>query len=152
MRGVNKATLLGNLGGDPEVRYMQDGTAIASFSVATTDKWKDKDGNEQERTEWHAVRAFGRLAEVCGEYLHKGDPVYVEGSIRHRKVTGNDGTDKYFTDIRVDSNGVIRFLGGKRDGERRTSPPRPQQQRTAPRQSAPEPAAADDFADDDIPF
>lgn len=145
MRGINKATLIGNLGGDPEVKYMQDGTAVATFSVATTDQWKDRDGNPQERTEWHSVAAFGKLAEVCGEYLRKGDPVYVEGSIRYRKVAGRDGADKFFTDIRVDTNGVIRFLGGKRDGERSTG-------RQAPQRKPEQPDAGEDFADDDIPF
>ena len=153
MRGVNFAVLVGNLGSDPEVKYMQDGTAVCSLSVATTDKWKDKGTGElKERTEWHRVQVFGKAAEACGEYLHKGSAVYVQGQIRYRKHTGQDGVEKYYTDIRVDMNGVVRFL----DRADPSATPRAQRTdrpaRTSPAQQAAKQDFADDFADDDIPF
>ena len=152
MRGVNFAVLVGNLGSDPEVKYMQDGTAVCSLSVATTDKWKDKGTGElKERTEWHRVQVFGKAAEACGEYLHKGSAVYVQGQIRYRKHTGQDGVEKYYTDIRVDMNGVVRFLD--RAEPNATRAPRAERPaRTSPAQQAAKQDFADDFADDDIPF
>lgn len=99
-RGINKVILIGNAGGDPEVRYMPNGTAVASLTVATSEAWKDKQsGDNQERTEWHRVVFFGRLAEITGEYVHKGTKVYVEGSLRTRKWQDKSGADRYTTEI-----------------------------------------------------
>ena len=108
-RGINKAILVGNLGNDPDVKYTQGGMAICSFSLATTAVRKDRDGNAQEVTQWHTVKAFGKLGEIAGEYLAKGRQVYVEGEIRYSTVEGNDGTTKYFTDIVANE---LQFLGG----------------------------------------
>lgn len=142
-RGINKAILVGNLGDDPSVKYTQGGMAICKLSVATTSVRKDKDGNQQESTQWHTVKAFGKLAEICGEYLKKGGQVYIEGSIRYDKFTGNDGIEKYFTEIVADQ---MQMLGGKSDGgARQESSPRT----AAPRQAGP---SGDVPFDDDIPF
>lgn len=113
-RGVNKVILVGNLGNDPDLKYTQGGMAICSFSVATSSQRKDRDGNVQERTEWHTVKAFGKLGEIAGEYLGKGRQVYVEGEIRYSKVDAQDGTTKYFTDIVASE---LQFLGGGGQGE-----------------------------------
>lgn len=99
MVGVNKVILVGNLGKDPEVKYTPSGTAIANFSIATAESWKGKDGEKQERTEWHNVVAFGKLAEICGEYLHKGKQVYVEGRIQTRQWEDRDGNKRYTTEV-----------------------------------------------------
>ena len=96
---VNKAILIGNLGGDPEVRYTQSGTAVANFSLATSERWKDKDGQQQEQTEWHKIVAFARLGEICGEYLSKGSKVYIEGRIQTRQWEDKDGNKRYTTEI-----------------------------------------------------
>ncbi|MBW8368063.1 MAG: single-stranded DNA-binding protein [Arenimonas sp.] len=112
-RGINKVILVGNLGNDPEVRYAQSGSAITTISVATSESWKDKDGNQQERTEWHRVKAFGRLAEIMGEYLKKGRQVYIEGSLRTEKYTDKNGVEKYATDIIADE---MQMLGGMGEG------------------------------------
>ncbi|MEW6502248.1 MAG: single-stranded DNA-binding protein [Thermodesulfobacteriota bacterium] len=96
---VNKVILIGNLGADPEVRYSQSGTAIASFRIATTEVWKKQDGSKEEQTEWHRIVAFGRLAEICGEYLAKGSKVYVEGRLQTRKWQDKEGQDRYTTEI-----------------------------------------------------
>jgi single-strand DNA-binding protein len=113
-RGINKVILVGNLGADPEVRYTGSGTAIATLSVATSEQWTDKQsGQKQERTEWHRVKLFGRLAEIAGEYLKKGRQVYVEGSLRTDKYTGKDGVERYSTDI-VASD--LQMLGGGGEG------------------------------------
>jgi single-strand DNA-binding protein len=109
-RGINKVILVGNLGADPEVRYTGSGTAIASLSIATSEQWTDKQsGQKQERTEWHRVKLFGRLAEIAGEYLKKGRQVYVEGSLRTDKYTGKDGVERYSTDIIASD---LQMLGG----------------------------------------
>lgn len=108
-RGVNKVILIGNLGNDPEMKYTQGGMAICTLSLATTSVRKDKDGNQQEKTEWHRVKLFGKLGEIAGEYLKKGRSVYIEGSIRYDKFTGQDGVEKYFTDIVADE---MQMLGG----------------------------------------
>ena len=97
--GVNKVILVGNLGNDPEVKYTQGGMAICTLSLATTSVRKDKDGQQNERTEWHRVKLFGKLGEIAGKYLKKGRQIYIEGSIRYDKFTGQDGIEKYFTDI-----------------------------------------------------
>src|SRR5687768_12185975 len=156
-RGINKVILVGNLGNDPETKYTQGGMAVTTLSLATTSVRKDKDGQTQERTEWHRVKLFGKLGEIAGEYLKKGRQVYIEGSIRYDKFTGQDGVEKFFTDIVADE---MQMLGGgageggggggysrDRGGERsERGPSRPQQ---AQRPSQP---PADDFGDDDIPF
>ncbi len=112
-RGINKVILVGNLGNDPEVRYSQSGSALTTISVATSESWKDKDGNMQERTEWHRVKFFGRLAEIAGEYLKKGRQVYIEGRLRTEKYTDKAGIEKYSTDIIADE---MQMLGGKPGG------------------------------------
>ena len=113
MASVNKVIIIGNLGRDPEVRYMPDGGAIANISVATTDTWKDKSGEKQERTEWHRVAFFGKLAEIAGEYLKKGSQVYVEGSLRTRKWQDKEGKERYTTEIVADR---MQMLGSRAGG------------------------------------
>ncbi|ALN61501.1 single-stranded DNA-binding protein [Lysobacter antibioticus] len=166
-RGINKVILVGNLGNDPETKYTQGGMAVTTLSLATTSVRKDKDGQTQERTEWHRVKLFGKLGEIAGEYLRKGRQVYIEGSIRYDKFTGQDGVEKYFTDIIADEmqmlgGGDAGGGGGERParssgggGERSARPSGGGRQDSAPRREAP-PAKSndfgDDFADDDIPF
>lgn len=116
-RGINKVILVGNLGNDPDVKYSQGGSAITTISVATTEAWKDKQtGQQQERTEWHRVKFFGRLAEIAGEYLKKGRQVYIEGSLRTDKYTGKDGVERYTTDIIASE---MQMLGGGGEGGQR---------------------------------
>ena len=110
MGSVNKVILVGNLGRDPETRYMPDGGAITNISIATTSTWKDKSGEKQEATEWHRISFFGKLAEIAGEYLKKGSQVYVEGKLRTRKWQDKDGVDKYTTEVIAD---VMQMLGGR---------------------------------------
>jgi single-strand DNA-binding protein len=162
-RGVNKVILVGNLGNDPEVKYTQGGMAITTLSLATTSVRKDKDGQQIEKTEWHRVKLFGKLGEIAGEYLKKGRQVYIEGSIRYDKFTGQDGVEKYFTDIVADE---MQMLGGNPGGDRaggeRASgdrgsarPPRSAPGGSRSGGSAPmAPARNDDqsYPDDDIPF
>ncbi|MBD1583458.1 single-stranded DNA-binding protein [Pseudoalteromonas sp. S16_S37] len=113
-RGVNKVILVGHLGKDPEVRYMPNGNAVSQISIATTDSWKDKNtGQQQERTEWHRVVLFGKLAEVAGEYLRRGSQVYIEGRLQTRKWTDQSGQEKYTTEIVVDMGGQMQMLGGR---------------------------------------
>ena len=112
-RGVNKVILVGNLGNDPETKYTQGGMAICTLSLATSSVRKDKEGNQQERTEWHRVKLFGKLGEIAGEYLKKGRQVYIEGEIRYDKFTGQDGVEKYFTDIIANE---MQMLGGGGEG------------------------------------
>jgi single-strand DNA-binding protein len=144
MASVNKVIVLGNVGRDPEIRYSQGGEAIANVALATSRKWKNKDGEQQEETEWHRVSLFGRLAEIVSEYVHKGDPLYVEGRLRTRKWTDKDGVERYTTEIVVDQ---MQLLGsrGDRGGERAPPPAR-----QAPPQSAPQ--KKQESFDDDIPF
>src|SRR5688500_9633071 len=113
MASVNKVILIGNLGKDPETRYLSSGDAVTNISVATTDTWKDKSGEKQEHTEWHRVAFFGKTAEIAGEYLKKGSPVYVEGRIRTRKWQDKEGNDKYSTEIVADR---MQLLGGRGGG------------------------------------
>ena len=113
-RGINKVILVGNLGDDPETKYTQGGMAVTKARLATTSVRKDRDGNTQERTEWHRVTFFGKLGEIAGEYLRKGSQVYVEGSIRYDKYTGQDGVERYSTDIIADE---MQMLGGRPGGE-----------------------------------
>ena len=112
-RGVNKAILIGNLGRDPEMRYTQNGTAVANFTLATTDSWTGKDGNKEERTEWHNIVAWARLAEICSQYLTKGRHVYIEGRIQTRKWEDRDGNTRYTTEV-VAQN--MQMLGGRGEG------------------------------------
>lgn len=112
-RGINKVILVGTLGKDPEVRYSQAGAALTSISVATNESWKDKNGEKQERTEWHRVKFFGKLAEIAGEYLKKGGQVYIEGSLRTEKYTDKQGVEKYSTDIIANE---MQMLGGAPGG------------------------------------
>lgn len=113
MASVNKAIILGNLGRDPEVRYMQDGKAVANLSIATTESWKDQSGQKQERTEWHRVVIFGPVAEVAEKYLKKGDSAYFEGKIKTRKWQDKDGKDQYSTEVVIDRDGVMQMLGSR---------------------------------------
>lgn len=161
MSGVNKVIIVGRLGQDPEVRYTPSGSAVANLSVATSETWKDKEsGQRQEKTEWHRVVMFGRIAEVAGEYLRKGAQVYLEGKLQTRKWQDREGVDRYTTEVVIDMKGTMQMLdsrqGGQQDGGqpaggqgqggayREASGGRaPSQERQAP--------PADDF-DDDIPF
>lgn len=152
-RGINKAILIGNLGGDPEIRYTAGGTAVANLRLATSDSWKDKQSGEmQERTEWHRLVIFGRTAEVAGEYLKKGSKIYVEGRLQTRKWQGQDGQDRYTTEIVVNDMQMLDSRGGGTADF--GGPPQGQQQPQAQQQA--QPAAADqgldDDLDDDIPF
>jgi single-strand DNA-binding protein len=182
-RGVNKVILIGNLGQDPEVRYMPNGNAVANVTIATSDSWKDREtGQQQERTEWHRVVFFGKLAEIAGQYLRKGSKVYVEGALRTRKWQDQSGQDRYTTEIVVDMNGQMQMLDSRGEGggnfqpqnqgggyaqqpqqsfqqppaQQATAPQQASQQRpqqSAPQQAAPQqPAAGFDDFDDDIPF
>lgn len=149
-RGVNKAILLGNLGNDPEVRYTASGSAVANVSLATTEQWKDREsGEQQEKTEWHRIVFFGRLAEIVGEYLRKGSQIYVEGRLQTRKWQDKDGNDKYTTEIVANE---MQMLGSGGGGSR-SSGSDGMDQRPASNESAAskQPAGGDDF-DDDIPF
>lgn len=134
MASVNKVILVGNLGRDPEVKYNGEGSAICNISIATTSSWKDKTtGEKREETEWHRVVFYNRLAEIAGEYLRKGRPVYVEGRLRTRKWTGQDGQDKFTTEIIAEQ---MQMLGGRDEQPQQDQQPRqaPQQQQQAPRQ------------------
>ncbi|MDN3608302.1 single-stranded DNA-binding protein [Vibrio ostreicida] len=117
-RGVNKVILVGNLGSDPEVRYMPNGGAVANITLATSESWRDKaTGEQREKTEWHRVSLFGKLAEVAGEYLRKGSQVYIEGQLQTRKWQDQSGQDRYTTEIVVQGfNGVMQMLGGRSQG------------------------------------
>ncbi|HET6264041.1 MAG TPA: single-stranded DNA-binding protein [Usitatibacter sp.] len=156
MASVNKVILIGNLGRDPETRYMPDGGAITNISVATTETWKDKAGEKQEKTEWHRVAFFGKLAEIAGEYLKKGSQVYVEGRLQTRKWQDKDGADKYTTEIVANAMQMLgsrQGMGGGGAAEREPA----EGGGGAPRGAARPAAAAkpggkfDDF-EDDIPF
>lgn len=179
-RGVNKVILIGNLGSDPEVRYMPNGGAVANITLATSDSWRDKaTGEQREKTEWHRVALFGKLAEIAGEYLRKGSQVYIEGQLQTRKWQDQSGQDRYTTEVVVQGfNGVMQMLGGRNGGAPQQGsgmggqpsqqggwgqPQQPAQQRQQPvqqkQQSAPQAAPQQpqyneppmDF-DDDIPF
>mgnify|MGYP003572952839 FL=1 len=149
-RGVNKVILVGNLGKDPEVRYMPNGNAIANITLATTESWKDKQsGEQQEKTEWHRIVMFRRLGEIAGEYLKKGSQVYIEGKLQTRKWQDNSGNDRYTTEI-VASD--MQMLGGRGGGGSAEFSSNSASAQAAPAQSAPAPAAAGGDFDDDIPF
>lgn len=181
-RGVNKVILVGTCGQDPEVRYLPNGNAVTNLSLATSEQWTDKQsGQKVERTEWHRVALFGRLAEIAGEYLRKGSQVYIEGKLQTREWE-KDGIKRYTTEIIVDMQGTMQLLGGRPQNQEgggnynqgggnynqnqnqsggnynqappRQQAPRPQQapQRPAPQQPSQQPAADFDSFDDDIPF
>lgn len=136
VRGINKVIIVGNLGQDPEVRYMPNGGAVANLSLATSESWRDKQtGEMRENTEWHRVVLFGKLAEVAGEYLRKGAQVYVEGQLRTRNWQDESGLTRYVTEIVVGQNGTMQMLGGRRDAG--------QSQNVAPQQSQTQPQPAD---------
>lgn len=144
-RGVNKVILVGSLGNDPDVKYTQGGSCITRISLATNSQWKDKEGNKQERTDWHRVVFFGKLAEIAGEYLRKGSSVYVEGSLKYDKYTGQDGVEKYSTDIVANE---LQMLGSKHDVEHmNTNSSRPNRSESAATASS-----DSQFNDDDLPF
>ena len=111
--GLNKVLLMGNLGRDPEVRFTAGGTAVANFSIATNESWKDKNGQQQEKTEWHRIVVWGKLAELCGEYLKKGRQAFIEGRLQTREWTDKEGKKQYSTEI-VANN--VQFIGGRPDG------------------------------------
>lgn len=166
-RGINKVILVGNLGQDPEVRYMPNGSAVANFSVATSESWKDKQtGENRDRTEWHRVVVFGKLAEIAGEYIKKGTQVYLEGQLQTRKWQDQTGNDRYTTEVVVNPiGGTLQILGSRNSGENfddnaqnwgqsanniSSAPARPAAQ-TAPATPPKAPEPPMDF-DDDIPF
>ncbi|HFN4071389.1 TPA: single-stranded DNA-binding protein [Pseudomonas aeruginosa] len=147
-RGVNKVILVGKCGDDPSVRYMPNGNAVTNITLATSESWKDKQtGQQQERTEWHRVVFFGKLAEIAGQHVKKGQQLYVEGSLRTRKWQGQDGQDRYTTEVIVDMHGQMQMLGGKPVNDQAAQSRQSPQQQSAPRQRS----AHDEF-DDDIPF
>ncbi len=163
MASVNKVILVGNLGRDPEVRYMPNGEAVCNFSIATTDNWKDKSGVKQEKTEWHNIVMYRRLAEIAGEYLKKGRPVYIEGSLQTRKWE-KEGVTRYSTEIIANQ---MQMLGGRNDSggasydggqasapadDFNQAPARSEAKPAAAPASAPAGGAAFDNFDDDIPF
>ena len=152
MASVNKVIIVGNLGADPETRYLPSGEAVTNIRVATTDRWKDKaSGEMKEATEWHRISFFGRLAEVAGEYLKKGSQVYVEGALRTRKWQDKDGQDRYSTEIRAD---VMQMLGRREGAGETREPPaaRGEPRGEAKPAAAKKPAGKFDDMEDDIPF
>lgn len=168
-RGINKVILIGNLGQDPEVRYMPSGDAITNLRIATSETWKDKNsGEQQERTEWHTVVYFGRLAEIAGQYLRKGSKIYVEGSLRTRKWQDQNGNDRWTTEVRgnemqmLDSRGgtagfdqapVAPPAGSDQSPASSAQPQAGSQNKPAPASGKPAAQAGfDDDFDDDIPF
>ncbi|WP_405120709.1 single-stranded DNA-binding protein [Pseudomonas leptonychotis] len=160
MRGVNKAILVGTCGQDPETRYLPNGNAVTNLSLATSEQWTDKQtGQKVEKTEWHRVSLFGKVAEIAGEYLRKGSHCYIEGKLQTREWE-KDGIKRYTTEIVVDMQGTLQLLGGKPDGDRAPQQQRAANPNTAGRQPpAPRPqqnqqAAPPDFDafDDQIPF
>ena len=145
-RGINKVILVGNLGKDPEVRYMPNGNAVANITLATSESWKDKQSGEQkEQTEWHRVVFYQRLAEIVGEYLKKGSKVYIEGKLRTRKWQDKDGQDKYMTEIIADEMQMLDSRGGASGNDM------PKADNRSSSSSEPVSASMDDF-NDDIPF
>lgn len=154
-RGINKVILVGNVGVDPDVRYMPNGNAVTTLSVATSEAWKDKQsGEKQERTEWHRVICFNRLGEIAGEYVRKGSKLYVEGSLRTRKWQDQQGVERYTTEIVAAD---IQMLDSKGTGAFNETAPTSQQQpsesqRKAPANNQAAPAPAFEDLDDDIPF
>jgi single-strand DNA-binding protein len=158
---VNKVIILGRLGRDPELKAFPSGDPYCNFSLATSDRWKDKQGNQQEKTEWHNATATGKAAEIIAQYVKKGDELYIEGSIETRKWTDKDGTEKMATQIKVRE---FSFVGGKSDrgGDRpangppsrpaNSPPPQSPPSRPAPQTPPPTPPPGERYDDDDIPF
>ena len=159
MASVNKVILVGNLGRDPEMRYMPSGDAIASFSVATTDTWKDKSGAKQEKTEWHRISMFGKQAEIAGQYLKKGSSVYIEGRLQTRKGTDKEGHERQTTEVVADRMQMLGGRGGNAfevmddegDAPQQRPTSRPQSQPPSSGKPAGNGSGFDDF-EDDIPF
>lgn len=164
MASVNKVILVGNLGRDPEMRYMPSGDALASFSIATTDTWKDKSGQKQERTEWHRISMFGKLAEIAGEYLKKGSSVYIEGRLQTRKWQDKEGNERQTTEVVADR---MQMLGGRSgantyevmndegaasDTSRQSAPSSSAAPRQAPAAKPAGGGSGFDDLEDDIPF
>src|SRR3954449_7872962 len=150
MASVNKVILIGNLGADPETRYLPSGDAVTNIRIATTENWKDKGGEKQEHTEWHRIAFFGKTAEIAGEYLKKGSPVYVEGRIRTRKWQDKDGQERYSTEIVADAMQMLGSRAGS--GEPRSESfggAKPAEKAAA---TAKKPAGKFDDMEDDIPF
>jgi len=155
MAGINKAILVGNLGAKPEVKYASNGNAIANLSVATSDSWTDKNtGQKQERTEWHRVSLFGKLAEIAGQYLDKGSKVYVEGKVQTRKWQDKEGNDRYTTEIVVSGfNGVMQMLDSRDEGQASAAPDiKNIAGGFTPKPGEITPVTAADDDEDDIPF
>lgn len=153
---INKVILVGNLGKDPELRYTPSGAAVANFTLATSDRYKDKSGEWQEKTEWHNIVAWRQLAEICGKYLHKGKQVYIEGKIQTRSYDDRDGNKRYMTEIVADQMQMLGRAGDEGGGSSRSQEPRaPRATQGAPRNNTPN---YEDFGeppfnpDDDIPF
>ncbi len=154
---VNKAIIMGNLGRDPEIRKTGDGRSVANLNLATSERWKDRDGNQQERTEWHRVVIFGGLADVAEKYLSKGDSVYLEGKIQTRKWQDNNGQDRYTTEVVVDQGGTMQMLGkrGGSGGSQQDAPPPAGPEdygQAAAGNAKPTAISSDAPFDDDVPF
>lgn len=153
MAGVNKVIILGNLGNDPEMRYLNNGDLVANLSIATSESWSDKNtGEKRERTDWHRIVAYRRTAEIIGQYTRKGSKLYVEGKLQTRKWTDNNGVDRYITEIIADS---VQLLDSRRDDQGGYQQQGYQQQRPQPPrhpQDGNPPPAQDSFESDDIPF
>ena len=148
---LNKLQIIGRVGKDPEIRYLPSGEAVVNLSIATTEKWKDKSGEQREETEWHKVSAYGRLAEIIGEYVKKGGLIYVEGKIKTRKYTDKDGVEKYSTEVKATE---MKLLGGKSEGTQQKPAQREEPQRQQPQAKTQGGVYNSDFEDmdDDIPF
>ena len=155
MASINKVILIGNIGKDPEIRYMPSGDAMVNLTLATTDSWKDKNGEKQERTEWHRVAIFGKLAEIAGEYLKKGSQVYFEGSLKTRKWTNKEGQDQYTTEVIADKMQMLGGRGGSANMENNGPAESKPSRSNAPAQNNSQPKSSGnsfDDLDDDIPF
>lgn len=145
---LNQIQIIGHLGKDPEARYLPSGETVCNFSIATTERWKDKQtGEQKEATEWHRISTFGKLAEICAQYLRKGSLAFVQGKIHTRKYTDKDGVEKFATEIKADA---MKMLGVRQDSGEAAAPRQAQPQ--APRQPAPIGASGFDDMDSDIPF
>src|SRR5215207_4555320 len=152
MASVNKVILIGNLGADPETRYLPSGDAVTNLRIATTDTWKDKSGEKQEHTEWHRISFFGKLAEIAGEYLKKGSPVYIEGRIRTRKWQDKEGQERFSTEIVADRMQLLGGRGGGAEPMVREPAAAATGAASAPKGSPRKGGGAFDEMDDDIPF
>ena len=152
-RGVNKVILVGNLGRDPEIKYTASGAAIANITIATSESWNDKQtGEKVEKTEWHRVVAFQRLAEIMGEYLRKGSQVYIEGKLQTRKWQDQSGADRYSTEVVANDMQMLGARGGDAGSQPQSGGGGGFRKNPAPQQAPAKPAPDNDFADDDIPF